>query len=434
MLKTERRNFTSYCQEDEGSWLLITDILDLSAYKGSETKTALRNLCWNAARMALDGIAEPETELFIVLRDGGNSRTVLMGKTGEENAYSHSDSTNLVLHQVLAESKTINSTENENKVEAAEQKPSASDGSAPELPPILPTDADKVEVEIDPNELTKVRIWRNKRGQIIDGRFLEIEDGLVYIEKGEEVVRIPLSDFIESDKALVLSSQEEPSPGESDDSTRESSPADDLAKLLSKELWILDDGSFIQGTFVKLVGDSFLIEKDGELFKASLSELCESHRLLVLSLSKRLEDLPLDLEELDKVRFWTNKDGNSVKAKFYKWEGDNALFHINGEIRKIVHDDLCEADKALLLASLEKTEPEDPQSSPSEPLIELPPEEGALAVMRTWTNTDGRTLTGRAIELDDSRVQIEKDDGNTYWIPINNLSESDKSFLNRHLK
>ncbi|PQO42622.1 SHD1 domain-containing protein [Blastopirellula marina] len=54
----------------------------------------------------------------------------------------------------------------------------------------------------------------------------------------------------------------------------------------------------------------------------------------------------------------------------------------------------------------------------------------SAAEVRTWTDTNGKTLTGKFVAfVDDDKVRIETEDGKTFDISINRFSNTDKEYL-----
>lgn len=55
----------------------------------------------------------------------------------------------------------------------------------------------------------------------------------------------------------------------------------------------------------------------------------------------------------------------------------------------------------------------------------------ALAQVRTWTDTQGRQIRGEYLESDDTTVKLDVQ-GRTYTLPLDTLSEDDRSYIQEH--
>jgi len=58
--------------------------------------------------------------------------------------------------------------------------------------------------------------------------------------------------------------------------------------------------------------------------------------------------------------------------------------------------------------------------------------DAAPTEMRTWTDTQGREVTARAIRLTDDGVVLERENGTTITVLVRNLCEADGCFVLQH--
>ncbi|PQO37363.1 hypothetical protein DTL21_05305 [Bremerella cremea] len=67
----------------------------------------------------------------------------------------------------------------------------------------------------------------------------------------------------------------------------------------------------------------------------------------------------------------------------------------------------------------------EPKVTEQEVLVSMPGENG----MRTWTDSDGRTMTARLLKRVGELIRVETEDGRGFTLPMSRLSEADQKFV-----
>jgi SLA1 homology domain 1, SHD1 len=289
------------------------------------------------------------------------------------------------------------------------------------------------------------RTWRLKNGTTEDGVFSGVVNGIVELDDGGIIRKIPLKDLVDEDQAYVkeqlkkldaaLSNESDSDSSDADASSRNESrassssggstrsgssgiaapppPTNKQGIVIDVRTWIDSKGRSIEATYAGVDGPNIQLEQANgsiiNVLRDNLSDADKEYLDSLLNYVARFAD-----------HEWTDVGGNKFRGQFVQLNVFSIRFLEMGTIKKIdiFTNDLSEPDIQFLCEMLDQRYPNKNNQR-------------SAAKYREWQYTNTKTVLGRFHDANDSQLVIQQETS-LVSIPFSQLNNEDRAEIRKH--
>jgi len=184
--------------------------------------------------------------------------------------------------------------------------------------------------------------------------------------------------------------------------------------------WTSKAGSSVEGEFVRLSGQSVVISVNGEEKQVGLSQLSEQDQAYAHQRGGEAvrEALLMAAGGIEKARDWTDRNGQTIKAKFggLSTSGADVNLMVGTRRQTVPYTTLSDDDQQIVRAAM------DSQLGGTW----LPPHLGKFPDRRSF-RIPGTSVYGRVVGLDkDGQIGLLSSTGSLGAVPLSDLNTSDE--------